>query len=30
MGALPAYLYRAVDSAGNTVDFRLSPRRNVA
>jgi len=25
-----AYLYRAVDSAGNTVDFRLSPRRNVA
>jgi transposase-like protein len=25
-----AYLYRAVDSAGKTVDFRLSPRRNVA
>lgn len=25
-----AYLYRAVDSAGKTVDLRLSPRRNVA
>jgi transposase-like protein len=25
-----AYLYRAVDSVGKTVDFRLSPRRNVA
>jgi len=25
-----AYLYRAVDSAGKTVDFRLSPQRNVA
>jgi putative transposase len=25
-----AYLYRPVDSAGKTVDFRLSPRRNVA
>lgn len=25
-----AYLYRAVDVAGKTVDFRLSPRRNVA
>jgi transposase-like protein len=25
-----AYLYRAVDSSGKTVDFRLSPRRNVA
>jgi transposase-like protein len=25
-----AYLYRAVDSEGKTVDFRLSPRRNVA
>lgn len=25
-----AYLYRAVDSAGETVDFRLSPSRNVA
>jgi len=25
-----AYLYKAVDSAGKTVDFRLSPRRNVA
>jgi transposase-like protein len=25
-----AYLYRAVDSSGRTVDFRLSPRRNVA
>lgn len=24
-----AYLYRAVDSSGKTVDFRLSPRRNV-
>jgi len=24
-----AYLYRVVDSAGKTVDFRLSPRRNV-
>jgi len=24
-----AYLYRAVDSAGKTIDFRLSPRRNV-
>src|ERR1700739_3692004 len=24
------YLYRAVDKAGNTVDFRLSDRRNVA
>jgi len=25
-----AYLYRAVDASGKTVDFRLSPRRNVA
>jgi len=25
-----AYLYRAVDSAGKTADFRLSPRRDVA
>jgi transposase-like protein len=25
-----AYLYWAVDSSGKTVDFRLSPRRNVA
>jgi len=25
-----AYLYRAVDGSGKTVDFRLSPRRNVA
>ena len=25
-----AYLYRAVDAPGKTVDFRLSPRRNVA
>jgi transposase-like protein len=25
-----AYLYRAVDSSGKTIDFRLSPRRNVA
>ena len=24
------YLYRAVDASGKTVDFRLSPRRNVA
>jgi transposase-like protein len=23
------YLYRAIDSAGNTIDFLLSPRRNV-
>ena len=25
-----AYLYRAMDVSGKTVDFRLSPRRNVA
>ena len=25
-----AYLYRAVDASGKTIDFRLSPRRNVA
>ena len=25
-----AYLYRAVDASGKTVDFQLSPRRNVA
>jgi transposase-like protein len=25
-----AYLYRAVDASGKTVEFRLSPRRNVA
>jgi len=25
-----AYLYRAVDASGKTVDFRLSLRRNVA
>jgi transposase-like protein len=25
-----AYLYRAVDASGKTVDFRLSPRRDVA
>ncbi len=25
-----AYLYRAVDASDKTVDFRLSPRRNVA
>ena len=25
-----AYLYRAVDASGKTVDFRLSPSRNVA
>ena len=25
-----AYLYRAVDASGKTVDFRLSTRRNVA
>jgi len=25
-----AYLYRAVDTSGKTIDFRLSPRRNVA
>lgn len=25
-----AYLYRAVEASGKTVDFRLSPRRNVA
>jgi transposase-like protein len=25
-----AYLYRAVDTSGKTVDFRLSPQRNVA
>ena len=25
-----AYLYRAVDGSGKTVDFRLSPQRNVA
>src|SRR5262249_55086409 len=24
------YLYRAVDRAGNTIDFRLSPRRDAA
>ena len=24
-----AYLYRAVDASGKTIDFRLSPRRNV-
>jgi putative transposase len=25
-----AYPYRAVDALGKTIDFRLSPRRNVA
>jgi len=25
-----AYLYRAIDASGKTVDFRLSARRNVA
>jgi len=30
VGGKWVYLYRAVDRAGNTVDFRLSPRRDVA
>ena len=29
VGRKLAYLYQAIDSAGNTIDFLLSPRRDV-